>query len=89
MQPSDFASRLIVAFDELFGMQAERAGQSAKFIIMAERIDIDVPFAFKTANTAGPQIGEQMGAFEFPHLLTVFEHAFEPVVLGEFHGLLT
>ena len=89
MQPSDFASRLIVAFDELFGMQAEHACEPSEFHVVVQRVEIDIPLAFKTADAAGPQIGEQVGAFEFPHLLTMFEHALEPVVLGEFHGLLT
>lgn len=88
MQVTYLAARLVITFHELLGVQAEGACHTAQLLIAAELVHVDVTFAFKPAEIRGTKIREQVRAFQRPHLLAMFQHAFEPVVRGESRRLL-
>ena len=80
VQVAYFATRLIIFIDEFFGMQVERACESSQFEILVQLVDGDVSFAFKASRVGFAEVREQVGAFERPHLLSMFQHSFESVV---------
>ncbi len=80
MQVSYLLACLIVVFDELLGVHVHGARQPVQFGVLVEFVGVERAFFLESPVVAGAQVGEQVGAFEMPHLLAVFEHAFEPVV---------
>ena len=88
MEPAHLAARLVECGDELLGVHAEGAGEPAQLAVAAELVHIGLALALQPADAGGPQIREQVGAFQGPHLLAVLHHALEAVVPGQAHGLL-